>query len=231
MHFRAQYYNDPQDASSSPIQRDLFQYYDPQFLSMRNGYWEFKGKRLNVFAAIDFAYTMNATSDSTSIVTIGVDGDNNYFVLDIDRFKTDKISEYFNRILKAHEKWSFRKIRAEISAAQSVIVKDLRESYIRPMGLSLAIEEFKPSRVQGSKEERILSVLEPKYANRQIWHYAGGLCQSLEEELMFANPAHDDIKDALASAIDFAVPPTNIFRMLKEKVAPFTYHTRFGGVT
>jgi hypothetical protein len=230
MHFRAQYYNDPQDASSSPIPRDLFQYYDPQFLGMKNGHWEIKGKRLNVFAAIDFAYTLGAKSDSSSIVTVGVDGDNNYYVLDIDRFKTDKISEYFNRILKAHEKWSFRKIRAEISAAQSVIVKDLKESYIRPMGLSLAIDEYRPSRWQGSKEERIMATLEPKYANRQIWHYVGGLCQSLEEELMFANPAHDDIKDALASAIDFAVPPTNIFRMIKEKVAPYTYHSRFGGV-
>ena len=52
-----------------------------------------------------------------------------------------------------------------------------------------------------------MATLEPKYANNQIWHYQCGKCQTLEEELIFANPAHDDIKDALTSAIDFAVPP------------------------
>ena len=33
LHFRAQYYNDPHDVDSSPIQRNLFQYYDQSFLS------------------------------------------------------------------------------------------------------------------------------------------------------------------------------------------------------
>lgn len=230
IHFRAQYYNDPQDIGSSPIKREKFQYYDQNYLSRRDGKWHFKGERINVFAAVDFAYTTGRRGDYTSIVVVGVDGLNNYYVLDIDRFKTDAISEYFNRILKLYEKWGFRKIRAEISAAQSVIVKDLKESYIKPYGLSLSIDEFRPSVKQGSKEERIMAVLEPKYANGQIWHYMGGNCQVLEEELLFANPAHDDVKDALASVIDLAVPPLNTFRTQKDNLPMFNYHYRFGGV-
>lgn len=229
LHFRAQYYNDPHDVDSSPIQRDQFQYYDRQFLNAKDGRWFMKDKRLNVFAAIDFAYSTARRADFTSIVTVGVDGDNNYYILDINRFKTDKVSEYYKAILEAHEKWAFRKIRAEISAAQSVIVKDLKENYIKRYGLSLAVEEFRPSKWQGSKEERIMAVLEPKYANNQIWHYEGGNCQVLEEELMYANPAHDDVKDALASAVDFAVPPTNVFTMLKNKAQTMSFHSRFGG--
>ena len=230
LHFRAQYYNDPHDVDNSPIQRSQFQYYDRQFLNRRGGNWEMRGQRLNVFAAIDFAYSTGRRADYTSIVTVGLDGIGNYYILDIDRFKTDKVSDYFKRILQAHEKWGFRKIRAEISAAQAVIVKDLKENYIKPLGLSLAVEEFRPSQKQGSKEERINAVLEPKYANNQMWHYPDGNCQVLEEELLFANPAHDDVKDALASAVDLAVAPTNIFRMFKEAVTPFQYHGRFGGV-
>jgi phage terminase large subunit-like protein len=230
VHFRAQYYNDPHDIDSSPINRNLFQYYDQNYLARREGKWFFKGKRLNVVAAVDFAYTTGKRSDHTSVVVIGLDGDGNYFVLEIDRFKTDKISEYFNRILKMYEKWGFRKIRAEISAAQQVIVKDLKENYIRPHGLSLVVDEYRPSRWQGSKEERILATLEPKYANRQVWHYLGGNCQALEEELMFANPAHDDIKDALASAVDFAVAPLDLFKMQKDaSVSSYNFHGRFGG--
>jgi len=231
LHFRAQYYNDPNDVDNSPIQRSQFQYYDPNFLSSRDGRWYFKGERLNVVAAVDFAFSVNKRSDSTSIVVVGVDGKNNYYVLEIDRFKTDKISDYFDRIFKLYNKWGFRKIRAEVSVAQQVIVKDLKENYIRPNGLSLSVEEFRPTRWLGSKEERILATLEPKYANQQIWHYQSGNCQALEEELIYANPAHDDIKDALASAIDFAVPPTNYFAQSKGPNAPvFQYHARFGGV-
>lgn len=231
VHFRAQYYNDPHDIDSSPINRNLFQYYDQNYLTQRSGRWTFKGDRLNVVAAVDFAYTTGRKSDSTSVVVIGVDGRNNYYILEIDRFKTDKISDYFNRILKLYEKWGFNKIRAEVSAAQSVIVKDLKENYIRMHGLSLSVDEFRPSRWQGSKEERILSTLEPKYANHQIWHYQGGNCQALEEELIYANPAHDDIKDALASAVDFAIAPIDIFKMKKDSAAVFNYHARFGGVS
>ena len=75
-----------------------------------------------------------------------------------------------------------------------------------------------------------MAVLEPKYANHQIWHYPGGNCQILEEELVYFNPSHDDCKDALASAIDFAVAPTNRFNMYKIQEHAFKYNARFGGV-
>lgn len=229
VHFRAQYYNDPHDIDSSPIQRELFQYYASDHLHRKDGRWFFKDQRLNVFAAVDFAYTLSKKADYTSIVVIGIDGKNNYYILEIDRFKTDKISDYFNRIFKLYQKWEFRKIRAEVSSAQSVIVKDLKDNYIRPHGLSLSVDEFKPSIRQGNKEERIMSILEPKYANRQMWHYQGGNIQSLEEELMSANPAHDDIKDALSAAVDLAIAPTNLFGVKKE-LQNFQYHNRWGGV-
>jgi phage terminase large subunit-like protein len=230
VHFRAQYYNDPHDIDSSPIQRDLFQYYDQNFLSKQNYAWYFKRERLNVVAAVDFAYSINKKADFTTIVVVGVDGTGNYYVLDIERFKTDKISEYYGRILKLYEKWGFRKIRAEVSVAQKVIVQDLKDNYIRKNGLSLAIEEFRPSRWQGSKEERIMATLEPKYANRQIWHYPSGNCQTLEEELIYTNPAHDDVKDALASAVDFAIAPINVYTIKSTMNTNFEFNSRFGGV-
>ncbi len=232
LHFRAQYYNDPHDIDSSPIQRNLFQYYDQSFLSKQGPHWYYKRERLNVVAAVDFAYSLGAKSDFTAIVVIGVDGQNNYYILEIDRFKADRPSEYYPRILKLYEKWGFRKIRAEVTAAQVVIVNDLKENYIRKFGLALAIEEHRPTRWIGSKEERMLATLEPRYANRQIWHYKGGNIQILEEELLFANPAHDDVKDALTSAIDFAVAPVNSFRQGSTlQNTNINFHSRFGGVS
>ena len=159
---------------------------------------------------------------------VGVDGDNNYYVLDVERFKTDKISDYFQKILKLHQKWDFRKIRAEVTVAQQVIVNDLKQNYIRPHGLSLSVEEFKPNRHQGTKEERMEAILQPRYNNRQIWHYQGGNCQILEEELVL-NPPHDDVKDCLASCIEACVPPSSA-NSRDPNVIRFNSHSRFGGV-
>jgi phage terminase large subunit-like protein len=231
-HFRAQYYNDPHDVGASAFKRDLFQYYEPGWLTERDGRWWFKDDRLNIYAAVDFAFSVNKKSDYTAIVVIGVDGKGNYYVLEIDRFKTKSPSEQIKRILGLHQKWGFRKIRAEVVAAQESIVTDLKESYIRPLGLALSVEDYRPHRWLGSKEERIMAVLEPKYANKQIWHYPTGNCQILEEELLYANPAHDDVKDALASVVDFASslgPTINLFTFKKDNNV-FQYHSRFGGV-
>jgi len=206
--FRAQYYNDPNDVSSAFISPDYFQYYERSKLTRFEGKWYYDGSRLNVFAAVDFAYTVRLKSDHSAIVVLGVDARNNYFVLDIERFKTNQISEYFKKILQLHQKWDFRKIRCEVTAAQSVIVQDLKENYIRPYGLALSVEEHKPTRHEGTKEERMEAMLQPKYNNRQVWHYHGGNCELLEEELVLQNPPHDDMKDALTSVLGIAVAPT-----------------------
>ena len=202
--FRAQYYNDPTDPDKVPVGSDKFQYYDRKHLHLDNGYWFYKTHRLNVYCAVDFAFSLSKKADYTAMVVVGVDSENNVYVLDIDRFRTDRISEYFDHILQLSNKWSFRKMRAEVTVAQMAIVKQLKE-LIKQHGLSISIEEYRPNK--GSKEERIAAILEPRYDNLSIWHYRGGNTQILEEELSSRNPAHDDVKDALASAVDMAVKP------------------------
>jgi len=203
--FRAQYYNDPTDPDNVPVGSDKFQYYDRKHLQLSNGYWFYKTHRLNVYCAVDFAFSLSKKADYTAMVVVGVDSDNNVYVLDIDRFRTDRISEYFEHILQLSNKWSFRKMRAEVTVAQMAIVKQLKE-LIKQHGLSISIEEYRPNK--GSKEERIAAILEPRYDNLSIWHYRGGHIQTLEEELSSRNPSHDDVKDALASAVDMAVKPS-----------------------
>ena len=227
--YRAQYYNDPSDPDTRPVDYDKFQYYAKEHLTTNGGVWYYRDRKLNVFASIDFAYSVRKKADYTAIVVIGVDYENNVYVLDIDRFKTDKISEYFQHILEMLNRWDFRKLRAEVTAAQAAIVRELKDSYIKPNGLMLKVEEFRPTRHQGSKEERIAAILEPRYDNLSIYHYKGGNCQILEEELVTNNPPHDDVKDALAACIETAVRPTSnaLNRKTNNNVI---YNTRFGGV-
>lgn len=225
--FRAQYYNQPNDVGTSTITPDMFQYFDRNLLSQSAGNWFIKGRRLNVFCAIDFAYSLKKGSDYSAIVVVGVDGHNQYYILDIDRFQTNKISDYFDRIMRMHSKWNFRKLRAETTAAQSVIVEDLKNNYIRPLGLAFSVEGRSPTKHQGAKEERIEAILQPKYANRQIWHYKAGNCELLEEELVFQRPAHDDIKDCLSACLDACVPPSQITDR-KSMEQPRYMSNRFG---
>lgn len=228
--FRAQYYNDPNDVSEAPIDPTLFQYYEPSHLKRMDGRWFYRTNRLNLFASVDFAYSLAKGADYSAVVVVGVDSKGNYYILEIERFKTNKINEYFEKILRLHQKWDFRKIRAEVSVGQAVIVKDLKDNYIRPHGLALSIEEFRPTRNEGTKQERINAILQPRYQNHQMWHYLGGNCQTLEEELVLQNPPHDDIKDALASCIDVCVMPTAMRGKSNTNDNSQYFHSRFGGV-
>ena len=226
--FRAQYYNNPNDPDSEAISGDFFQYYDRRHLKQRGGRWFLKDVPLSVFAAIDFAFSLNEKADYTALVTIGVDPDFNIYVLDIDRFRTNLVSEYYKRILKAHIRWGFRKIQCEVTVAQEAIVQSLKHEYIRRNGLALSVVSHRPNKYEGSKEERIQAELGPRYENMQMWHFHGGLIAELEDELRQHHPKHDDIKDALASAVSIAVPPRALKNRFRED--NIVYHPRFGGV-
>lgn len=230
--FRAQYYNDPNDPGNLRIGRDKFQYYEPKHLKNVEGTWFYKERKLNIFASVDFAYSVKKRADYTAISVIGVDREHNTFVLEIDRFKTEKISDYYSHIFDLYNKWGFRKLGAEVTAGQKAIVRELKDGYIRPNGLYLSIQEIAPTRHQGSKEERIAAILEPRYDNLQMWHYKGGYCQSLEDELIAQNPPHDDCMDSLAAAISISVAPSGILARDRGpgERGNVVFHQRFGGV-
>jgi phage terminase large subunit-like protein len=228
--FRAQYYNDPNDPESGGIPPSKFQYYDRDQVKREQGQWYYRDKPLALYAAIDFAFSTKKAADYTALVVIGVDPDSNYYVLDIKRFKSERISDYWEAIKEAYIKWEFRKLRAETTVAQQSIVREIKESYIKPSGLYISIDEHRPA-TTAAKEERIKATLDAKYDILSVWHYKGGNCQILEDELILEHAPHDDVKDALACAIDVSVPPiakrknTNGYRNQIQQQA----HTRFGG--
>ena len=68
-------------------------------------------------------------------------------------------------------------------------------------GKHIKVEDRRPQKSDGSKEERMSAALEPRYENRKIYHYKGGIISVLEEELVMEHPPHDDVKDTLTMAI------------------------------
>jgi len=226
--FFMQYYNDPNSAETARFDRSRFQYYDRRYIHVADGSVFFKQEKLNVFAAIDFAYSLNKKADYTAIVVIGMDSNKFIYVLDIDRFKTKNPEDYFHRVFSLHEKWHLKRLRVEVTSAQVIICQYLKDR-IRELGLNLSIDEHRPTRHHGTKEERIIATLDPLYQNGSVWHYNGGLIHLLEEELLLDNPQHDDIKDAFASAIEVARAPKKNGIVI-DKMKKFNFSSRFGGI-
>ena len=226
--FYAQYYNDPNDPESQRFDISRFQYYEQRKLALSYGKWWYGDEKLNVYAGIDFAFSLSKKADYSAIVVIGVDGANNIYILDIDRFKTDKINDYYERIERMHQKWEFRRLRAEVTVAQAVIVRDLKDRF-KQAGSVISVDEHRPTRHEGSKEERIAAALEPRYENQQIWHYKGGYIPVLEEELIMARPAHDDIKDCLAAVVETARAPKSRMSATTQNTN-VVFSSRFGGI-
>lgn len=228
--FRAQYYNDPNDTSTAAIGRDKFQYFDPALLKFDGRYWNVGGRRLHVVAAVDFSYSTRLRADYTAIAVVGMDSDRRHYVLEIDRFKTAEIKEYYQHILDLYKKWDFRKLVAETTAAQQAIVNELKSSYIVPNGLMISVVEEKPTKHEGTKQERLKAILEPRYQNMSVWHYRGGNCQVLEDELVLQHPPHDDCKDAIANGFIHLIPPMAMSRGESSNVVRITGHPKFGGL-
>lgn len=227
--YYAQYYNNPNALENKRINRNKFQYYDPKHVKYRDSRWFFKEEPMNVYAAIDFAFSQRKTADFTALVVVGIIPSGDVYILDIDRFRTDKISVYYETIAKLHSKWMFRTLRAETTVAQQVIVRDIQE-YIKKEGLILTIDEYRPTRSEGSKEERISATLDYRYDTQQIWHYRGGVTPMLEHELLMVRPEHDDIKDSLTMAIQVSKPPRRLKQFSNEE-NKIVSHPRFGGVS
>jgi hypothetical protein len=101
---------------------------------------------------------------------------------------------------------------------------------MKPDGLPLSVDEFYPNKRDGDKTERMAAILGPRYDNRVMWHFRGGHCQTLEEELILLFPPHDDVMDALTNAVQIATPP--IERKSGGDGVPImqqTRNARFGG--
>ena len=226
--FYAQYYNNPNAVETQLIDKSRFSYYERNKIENFSGSWYYGDKLLYVYAAMDFAYTVNNHSDYTVIMVVGVDEDNNYYILDIDRFKTNKISVMYEKAETVYRKWRFKKLRCEVVAAQRLIVQQFKD-FMRSQNIVFTIDEYNPPRTM-SKAERIASTLEPRYSNNQIWHYKGGNCQILEEELMMNNPEHDDVKDALAACIEICKAPIMSRTWGKRTGNVIQFNNKFGGV-
>lgn len=232
--FLAQYYNKPNDPSLDRVSIDRFQYYDEKHLIEMDGKWYYKDRILNIYAGMDVAFTDLKSSggkraDFTAIVVLGLDYENNCFILALDRFKTDDFDVYYKHVTHLHNHWGFRKLKIESNAGGKVVAKGISKA-CREEGMFLVIDPSPSTRNDAAKYERHAAVVEPAYNSGRVWHRKGGLTPILEEEVRLLNPATDDLEDAFYLALIDAVAPTKqAQRKLTNQQTTLPPVSRFGG--
>ena len=117
-------------------------------------------------------------------------------------------------------------MRIEAVAGFRLVAQDLADR-LTELGIRVPIDLYLPPNTN-SKFARVNGILEPLYQNGAIYHYRGGNCQVLEDELVSVNPLHDDTKDAWAMCVDIMVKP--IQRRQQRDTNIVRFNKRFGGI-
>lgn len=234
--FGAQYYNDPNIfEGAGKLQRKHFKYYDNRHLREQDGKWMIGDRTLKLYAAGDLAFTDSSSRnakkrDWTALALIGVDYENNIYILALERFQTDKPEVYFKKIVELQDYWGFKKLTLETNNAGKVVKAQI-EALVRLEGRYLEVDGKPHTSHDGKKEERIEHALIGRYRNGSVHHPKHGVIKLLEDELLSARPPHDDLQDAVSLAVSISKPPisngSNILNFKKKPKSPPA--SRFGG--
>ena len=151
-------------------------------------------KSLNIYTTVDLAISQKANADCSAIVTVGVNGGGQWFVLDVEYGRYDPTTR-MDAIFSAVSKWHPLSVGIEAVAYQSALLHFL-EREMPKRGIFFRITPLKAEK----KKELRIDTLQPRFAVGSVWFKAGApWLDKIEEELLaYPNGAHDDVIDALA---------------------------------
>lgn len=204
--FYKQYMNEPVDDENATFKRSYI---------IRKDWQEIKDRPINWYLSIDPSYE-GEYSDYAALVIGGMDYMKSMYVRHIVRQKMT-YSGIITCIFDLYEKFKPKKILLETVATQKSIAYELANEQSR-RGIWLPIVEIRSR--SHTKEERIRG-LAPLYEFGHVVHVKESPeLDELEYELLrFPTGKHDDIIDALANILEFAVapPPTQTPDTIREK--------------
>lgn len=199
--FSSFYLNNPVDEETAIIKQHQVRYY---------GEREEKAlpKNLSIFSVCDPAVSQEEGADYSSIVTVGIDYDDNWYVLEVFRGQWT-VGELVLNLFFTFLKWKPITMSIEIIGQAQALMNPIyaeeekRAKDGKPVYLPLV--EIK-SRPPYTKEMRIRSVLQPRFERGKIFIRRD--MTDLEEELLrFPKSAHDDIIDPLTDLEEIGFTP------------------------
>jgi phage terminase large subunit-like protein len=191
--FSCFYLNDPVDEDSAIIKRSQLKYYG-------EGEDNRLPQNLNFFSVCDPAVSQSESADESSIITVGVDIDNNWWVVET-RGGQWTTFELIENLFAVHAQWKPITMTLEvIGQAQGIMLpihdeEDRRKVYLPLVEIT--------SRPQIKKEIRIRSVLQPRFERGKVFIKRDMV--DLEDQLVrFPHSKRDDMVDALTDVEDIA---------------------------
>jgi len=190
-----QFMLDPRPPGSVGFDLDKVNYFSPNDID----------KKMNVFLLCDFAYSKQVWADDSAIVVIGVDQQNNFYVLYAEKDKwgdtgtTDKIFEVAQRF-----KDNLKVVGVETRSFGFVQKRLIEEK--RRTGINFGLIELKPgNRTKPERIKAMTSVLE----DGRLFMVRG--LRKLEDEMYKFRGEDmrrgDDLMDAMAYILDIAYKP------------------------
>ena len=191
--------NDPVDEETALIKKSQIKYYG-------------SGEDVQLpentvnFTVCDPAVSQKETADYSSITTVSIDWQNNWYVRETRRGRWT-VGELLTEMFSAYSRWKPMTMSIEVIGQAQAIMEAVQNEEERRR-VYLPIEEIK-SRGMVSKEARIRSVLQPRFERGKI--FITREMVDLEEELLrFPKSAHDDIVDSLTDVETIGFTPDKL---------------------
>ena len=158
-------------------------------------------KPVEIYMGVDPASSLSARADYFVIAAIAIDNENNKYVVDIYRSRISP-AEQPKLIIDYYKKYKPRRVKVETVGYQEALrtaVRELmREDNLYIPGLEAGV---KP---RNSKSERLLSLV-PLFA-KGTFYFRAEDTHAQGEFLSYPKGRHDDIMDAIWTALDGAKP-------------------------
>ena len=152
---------------------------------------------IDVYCGVDPASSLSLRADFFCIATIGVDSDNNKYVLEIFR-KRISPAEQPQKLIDTFKKFHPRRMKIETTGYQEALRTAVRE-LMRTDGLYIpGLESGVKPRTR--KSERLMSLV-PMFAKHQF-HFRPEDLAGQQEFLSYPKGKHDDVMDAVWTALD-----------------------------
>ena len=194
--FSSFYLNDPVDEESALIKRSQVKYYG-------EGEDKELPRNLNIFAVCDPAVSQSANADYSCILVIGIDHENNWYVLEVRRGRWT-VGELISELFAVNELWHPVTMSIEVIGQAQGLMTPIHDEENR-MNKYLPLYQIK-ARIDVRKEMRIRSVLQPRFERGKIF-IKRDMFELEEEILKFPRGKHDDMIDAMTDIDEISFMP------------------------
>jgi predicted phage terminase large subunit-like protein len=206
--FYQEYMNIAQSPDSAPFKPEYIKlhHYDFERIDGQNCLVKEKGDEkeivpVEIYAGVDPASSLSIRADYFVVAVIAVDFDNNKYIVDIYRNRLDPALQP-DKIIELYEKYKPKKMKIETVAYQEALRASVKKIMIEKNIYIPGLEKGVKPRTR--KSERLLSLV-PMLAKGEFFFRSKDITAQ-QEFLSYPKGRHDDVLDAIWTALHHSVP-------------------------